>query len=144
MRTIQIPARLPEKQDIINSFEDLTNEEIKRFVCDFEELKDIDEFHTKTIHTKRFVDVLQFQKVRIDDSWTEFYSGKTATVYIVSHHEGIAYFEGITFKENRPEQMGYGLDPDIAKAHAYCTKCNTEISMLPTWLGHYSGKCTCQ
>jgi hypothetical protein len=128
MKTIQVPARLPEKQDIIESFENLTNEEIKRFVCKFEGLENINEFKTKAIPTKRFGDIIQLQKVRHSKKEEEYYSGKTAAVYKVSHHDKVMYFEDIHFKENRPDEIGYGLDPDTAKAIAYCKKCNCKIT----------------
>ncbi len=144
MKTIQISARLPEKQDIIDSFDELTNDEIKKFVCDFEGLNNIDEFQAKTIRTKRFGDVSQFQKVRTSDTLDEFYSGKTATVYKTSYHEGVIFFGGIHFKECRPNGIGYGINPDTAQAVAYCKKCNTVIFSGPDMIGRRYNWCDCR
>ena len=144
MKTIQVPARLPEKQDIIESFENLTNEEIKRFVCKFEGLENINEFKTKAIPTKRFGDIIQLQKVRHSKEEEEYYSGKTAAVYKVSHHDKVMYFEDIHFKENRPDEIGYGLDPDTAKAIAYCKKCNSTITSGYDLIGRIYDWCDCK
>jgi|APSaa5957512535_1039671.scaffolds.fasta_scaffold28544_4 hypothetical protein len=144
MKTIQVPARLPEKQDIIQSWDILTNEEIQRFVCNFEGLDDIAEFHTKVIPTKRFGDVKQLQMVRADNSWSEFYSGKTCAVYRISYIDDIMFFEEIFFKGNRSDDVGYGLDPDTANAISYCIQCNTVISVLVNWLGNHTAECPCQ
>lgn len=142
MKVISIQTRLPEKQDIIESWNSLTNEEIKRFVCDFEGIKNISEFRTKTIPTKKFGDVMQLQKVRKNESWEEFYSGKTVTVYRVSYYDEVMYFEQIYFKDNRHYGIGYGLDPDTAMAVAYCTKHNRIIPIQPNWLGNHFSECS--
>ena len=144
MKTIQITTRLPEKQDIIDSFEKLSNNEICRFVCYFEGLENIEEFQAKTIRTKRFRDVLQFQKVRTGNSWDEFYSGKTGTVYTTSYYEGMIFFDGIHFKENRPDGIGYGINPDTAKAAAYCKKCYTVIFSGVDMIGRMYNWCNCK
>ena len=74
MKTILIPARLPEKQDITESFDSLTNEEVGRFVCNFENIQNSQE-----------IDRLpQFHKVREDNRLVEYISENTFAVYQVS------------------------------------------------------------
>lgn len=135
MKTIQIPARLPEKQDIIDSFDSLTNEEICRFVCDFEGIRD-----AQTIGKQP-----QFHKVQAhtEESFAEYYSVNTAAVYQTIHDDGI-FFEGIHFKENRPKDTGYGIDPDTRKAKAYCKKCNTVIFFGDDLIGRTYNYCNCK
>ena len=114
MRTIMIPARLPEKKDIIKQMDSLTNEEIGRFVCKFEGFDSLREFKTKRVPTQRLVDVRQMQMVRKTtkykgEDWEEWYSCKTCAVYRVSHYDNRMFFGKIFFKENRPARIGYGL-----------------------------------
>lgn len=135
MKTIQIPVRLPEKQDIIDSWNSLSNEEICRFVCNFEGIS-----NAQTIDKQP-----QFHKVRehTENSFTEYYSVNTAAVYQVIH-DSIIFFEGIHFKENRPKEIGYGIDPDTRQAKAYCKKCNTQIYFGPDMIGRTYNYCNCK
>lgn len=135
MKTIQVPVRLPEKQDIMESWNSLSNEEICRFVCDFE-----------GISNAQTIDVLpQFHKVRehTENNFTEYYSVNTAAVYLVSQ-DGMIIFEGIHFKENRPKGVGYGIDVNTRKAKAYCKKCNTSIFFGSDMIGRTHNYCNCK
>ena len=136
MKTIQIPATLPEKQDIIDSFDELSNVEIQRFVCDFEGIS-----NAQTIDKQP-----QFHKVRehTENNFTEYYSVNTAAVYQVTHSDGFIFFEGIHFKENRPKKIGYGINQNTRQAKAYCKKCNTMISFGPDLIGRTYNYCNCK
>ena len=135
MKTIQISARLPEKQDIVESWDDLSNVEICRFVCEFEGIDD----------AQKIAKLSQFHKVRehTENSFTEYYSVNTTAVYEVIH-DGTVSFEGIHFKENRPKGIEYGIDPDTRKAKACCKKCNTIISFGDDGVGRIYNWCNCK
>jgi|APSaa5957512535_1039671.scaffolds.fasta_scaffold09246_3 hypothetical protein len=136
MKQIQkfVNLRIPEKQDIVNSFDELSNIEIGQFVCEVEQI--IDE---QTIDKNS-----QFHKVREDENFTEYYSIKTAIVYRVVRYDGMLFFEAIHFKESRPQNIGYGVDANSKKARAYCTKCNTLIFSGPDLIGRKNNWCDCK
>lgn len=136
MKTVKIieHLRVAETKDIINSFEKLRYKEIERFVCEYENLKDIKEFLTKTVKTKSFGTIVQHQKVWHDKRVTEYYSGRTAAVYTVVFYDDMMFFEDIQLKGHRhdDENIGYGFSPYSGQACRFCKKCNTIISSIST------------
>lgn len=79
--------------------------------------------------------------IRKTEQFKEFYSLKTATVYQIDN--GGYYFK-IFFVENRPENIGYGLDAESKKPRAYCKLCNTLIFTGPDLIGRIHDYCNCK
>lgn len=79
--------------------------------------------------------------IRQTKQFKEYYSLKTATVYQIDN--GGYYFK-IFFVENRPENIGYGLDADTKKPRAFCKKCNTLIFTGPDMIGRIYNYCNCE
>jgi len=134
MKTIKIPIQIPEKDDIIKNMDNFSNSEIQLFVNDFEETaykkangKDSNykKYWSLTRKTERF----------------EYYSLITSTVYQID--KGGYYFK-IFFVENRPENIGYGIDPNTQQARAFCKICETLIFSTPDLIGRIRSYCSCK
>lgn len=123
MKSIEITVEIPEKQDIIKNIDSFSDRQIKLFVDEFEgEQK-------------------KWSLLRKTDKFDEFYSLKTATVYQIDKG---GYYHKIFFIENRPENIGYGIDKETLEARAWCKKCNTLIFYGSDLIGRPQGYCSCK
>jgi len=125
MKSIQITIEIPEKKDILKNMDHFSNSEIQLFVNDFEG-NDYKKYLSLTRKTERY---------------DEYYSLKTATVYQIDKG---GYYYKIYFIENRPKNIGYGIDPNTRQARAYCKICEIMIFSMPDLIGRTRNYCGCK
>lgn len=118
--------RLPEKQDIVNSFDELLQEDIHRFICKFEDLRYIGEFYSK-VFTNREKLIPQLHKICCTEIHEEYFSALTGTIYVVSQIGTNMHFWEITFKEYLSLGITHRIDSKHSKITTYCDNCKDVI-----------------
>lgn len=125
MKKIQISIEIPEKKDIIQNMDSFSNSEIQLFVNDFEGID----------YKKNWDLVRETKEIK------EYYSLITSTVYQI---DAGGYYHKIFFLENRPKNIGYGINPDTKHGRAYCLKCMSLICSSPDLVGRLTNYCNCK
>lgn len=135
MKSIQITIEIPEKKDIIKNMDHFSNSEIQHFINDFEGMA-YKKANGKDSNFKKY-----WSLTRKTERYDEFYSMLTSTVYQIDKG---GYYYKIYFIENRPKNIGYGIDPKTRQGRAYCKICETMIFSTPDLIGRTRNYCGCK